>query len=129
MYQTTNKPANQSTMSMPLELVAQRVEVLEKQMAMLLANKETDAKPKKQKKPKKTKNEDSDDDKPKKKRISGYILYSNTTRDEVKDALTIDGEKPKNPDVMRELAKNWKALSEEEQAVWNEKAKTLKEEQ
>ena len=129
MYQTTNKPANQSTMYMTLELVAQRLEVLEKQMAMLLADKETDAKPKKEKKPKKTKNEDSDDDKPKKKRISGYILYSNTTRDEVKDALSVDGEKPKNPDVMRELAKNWKALSAEEQTVWNEKAKALKEEE
>ena len=128
MYQTTNKPANQSTMSMTFELVAQRVEVLEKQMAMLLADKEADAKPKKEKKPKKTKKEDSDDDKPKKKRISGYILYSNTTRDEVKDALTVDGEKPKNPDVMKELAKNWKALSAEEQEVWNEKAKALKEE-
>ena len=129
MYQTTNKPANQSTMSMTLELVAQRLEVLEKQMAMLLADKETDTKPNKEKKPKKTKKEDSDDDKPKKKRISGYILYSNTTRDEVKDALSVDGEKPKNPDVMRELAKNWKALSAEEQTVWNEKAKALKEEE
>jgi len=132
MYQTTNKPTNQSTMTMTLELVTQRVEVLEKQLAMLLADKETDvsdAKPKKQKKEKKTKKEDSDDDKPKKKRISGYILYSNTTRDEVKEALTVDGEKPKNPDVMRELAKNWKALSEEEQDVWKEKANALKEEQ
>ena len=129
MYQTTNKPANQSTMSMTLELVAQRLEVLEKQMAMLLADKETDTKPNKEKKPKKTKKEDSDDDKPKKKRISGYILYSNTTRDEVKDALSVDGEKPNNPDVMRELAKKWKALSAEEQGVWNEKAKALKEEE
>jgi hypothetical protein len=117
---------------MTLELVAQRVELLEKQMAMLLADKETDvsdAKPKKEKKSKKEKKEDSDDDKPKKKRISGYILYSNATRDEVKEALSVDGEKPKNPDVMRELAKNWKALSAEEQGVWNEKAKALKEEQ
>ena len=129
MYQTTNKPVNQSTMSMTLELVAQRLEVLEKQMAMLLADKETDTKPNKEKKPKKTKKEDSDDDKPKKKRISGYILYSNTTRDEVKEALSVDGEKPKNPDVMRELAKKWKALSAEEQGVWNEKAKALKEEE
>ena len=129
MYQTTNKPVNQSTMSMTLELVAQRLEVLEKQMAMLLADKETDTKPNKEKKPKKTKKEDSDDHKPKKKRISGYILYSNTTRDEVKEALSVDGEKPKNPDVMRELAKNWKALSAEEQTVWNEKAKALKEEE
>jgi hypothetical protein len=111
-------------MSMTLELVAQRVEVLEKQMAMLLADKTTDDKPKK--KPKKEKKADSDDDKPKKKRISGYILYSNANRDEVKEALTVDGEKPKNPDVMRELAKKWKALDEDEKSSWNEKAKEMK---
>ena len=117
-------------MSMTLELVAQRIEVLEKQMAMLLSDKTTDEsddkskkKPKKEKKDKKS---DSDDDKPKKKRTSGYILYSNATRDEVKEALTVDGEKPKNPDIMRELAKNWKALSEDEQEVWKAKAKEIK---
>ena len=114
-------------MSMTLELVAQRVEVLEKQMAMLLADKTADVsddKPKK--KAKKEKKPDSDDDKPKKKRTSGYILYSNANRDEVKEALMVDGEKPKNPDIMRELAKNWKALSEEEQEVWKAKAKEIK---
>ena len=119
-------------MSMTLELVTQRVEVLEKQMAMLLANNNDtteQVKPKKEKKQKKDKKEDSDDEKPKKKRISGYILYSNATRDEVKEALNVDGEKPKNPDIMKELAKNWKALTEEEQEVWNTKAKEIKEAQ
>ena len=112
---------------MTLELVAQRVEVLEKQMAMLLADKTIDVsddKPKK--KPKKEKKAESDDEKSKKKRVSGYILYSNASRDDVKEALTVDGEKPKNPDIMRELAKNWKALSEEEQEVWKAKAKEIK---
>ena len=123
MYQP-NKQTNKQTMSMTLELVAQRVEVLEKQMAMLLADKTTDDKPKK--KPKKEKKADSDDDKPKKKRTSGYIIYSNANRDEVKEALTVDGEKPKNPDIMRELAKNWKALSEDEQEVWKAKTKEIK---
>ena len=101
-----------------------RVEVLEKQIAQLLTDKTTDDKPKK--KAKKEKKADSDDDKPKKKRTSGYILYSNANRDEVKEALTEDGEKPKNPDIMRELAKNWKALSEDEQEVWKAKAKEIK---
>jgi hypothetical protein len=94
---------------------------------MLLADKTIDVsdnKPKK--KPKKEKKADSDDEKPKKKRVSGYILYSNASRDDVKEALTVDGEKPKNPDIMRELAKNWKALSEEEQDLWKSKAKDLK---
>ena len=112
---------------MTIEILTQKVQLLETQMTMMLADKTTDVsddKPKK--KPKKEKKADSDDDKPKKKRISGYILYSNTTRDEVKDALTVDGEKPKNPDIMRELAKNWKALSEDEQEVWKAKAKEIK---
>ena len=104
-----------------------RVEVLEKQIAQLLSDKTTDDKPKK--KPKKEKKADSDDDKPKKKRTSGYILYSNSMRDEVKEALTLDGEKPKNPDIMRELAKNWKALSEDEQEVWKAKAKEIKDDE
>lgn len=113
---------------MTIEILTQRVELLEKQMTMLLSEKNldvSDTKP--NKKPKKEKKTESDDDKPKKKRISGYILYSNATRDEVKEALTMDGQKPKNPDVMRELAKNWKALSEEDQTIWNNKAKDLKE--
>jgi len=121
MYQT--KP-NQTMSATSLEM---RVELLEKQIAQLLSDKTIDVsddKPKK--KPKKEKKPDSDDDKPKKKRTSGYILYSNSTRDEVKDALTTDGEKPKNPDIMRELAKNWKALSEDEQEVWKVKAKEIK---
>ena len=124
MYQP-NKQTNKQTMSMTLEM---RVEVLEKQITQLLiahtCDARSDDKPKK--KAKKEKKPDSDDDKPKKKRISGYILYSNSTRDEVKDALTLDGEKPKNPDIMRELAKNWKALSEDEQEVWKAKAKEIK---
>ena len=125
MYQP-NKQTNKQTMSATsLEM---RVEVLEKQITQLLiahtCDARSDDKPKK--KAKKEKKPDSDDDKPKKKRISGYILYSNSTRDEVKDALTLDGEKPKNPDIMRELAKNWKALSEDEQEVWKAKAKEIK---
>ena len=71
--------------------------------------------------------DDSDDEKPKKKRISGYILYSNAHREEAKEVLTVDGEKPKNPDVMRKLAEMWKALAEDEQGEWNAKAKEMKE--
>lgn len=113
---------------MTLEIAQQRIEVLEKQMAMLLADKTVDVSDEKpKKKPKKEKKVDSDDEKPKKKRISGYILFSNANRDEVKEELSVDGEKPKNPDVMRELAKKWKALDQEEQNVWNEKAQALKE--
>ena len=114
-------------MSITIDILAQKLDILEKQMAMLLADKTTDVSDDKhKKKPKKEKKVESDDDKPKKKRTSGYILYSNSTRDEVKDALTVDGEKPKNPDIMRELAKNWKALEDDEKIMWNDKAKQLK---
>ena len=116
-------------MSMTLELVAQRVETLEKQMALLLAKNASDEpatkKPKKEKKEKKK--SDSDDDKPKTKRTSGYILYSNAHRDEVKEELCEGETKAKNTDVMRKLAENWKALDDDGQAEWNAKAKELKE--
>ena len=103
-----------------------RIDVLERQIALLLADKNIhvyDDKPKKQP------IADSDDDKPKKKRTSGYILYSNATRDDVKEALTVDGEKPKNPDIMKQLAKNWKALCHREQDIWKTKAKEIKDEE
>ena len=124
MYQPNKQTNKQTKQTMSATSLEMRVEVLEKQIAQLLTDKTTDDKPKK--KAKKEKKADSDDDKPKKKRTSGYILYSNSTRDGVKEAMTVDGEKPKNPDIMRELAKNWKALSEEEQEVWKAKAKEIK---
>ena len=84
-------------MTMTLELVAQRVETLEKQMALLLAKNASDEPPKKQeKKAKKDKKADSDDDKPKTKRVSGYILYSNAHRDDVKEELSDGENKAKN---------------------------------
>ena len=76
---------------MTLEILSQRIEALEKQIALLLNSDQLE----KPKKSKKTKN-DSDDEKPKTKRTSGYILFSNATRDEVRDSLTKDEEKPKN---------------------------------
>jgi len=112
---------------MTLELVAQRVEVLEKQMAALLADKSTksDDKPakktKSEDKPKKAKKADKED-KPKKKRVSGYLLFSKLTRDEVKQELFGD-EKPKNSEIMVELGKRWKALEDEEREEWNRQAK------
>ena len=108
---------------MTLDLLVQRVETLEKNTmnALLFAMNVSDDPTEKPKKP------DSDDDKPKTKRTSGYILYSNAHRDEVKEELS-DGEtKTKNTDVMCKLAENWKALGDEGQAEWNAKAKELKE--
>ncbi len=64
---------------------------------------------------------------PVKKKQSGYIMFCNSIRAEVKaelEAELADGEKLKPADTMSQLAKRWKALSEEEKAEWNEAAKT-----
>jgi hypothetical protein len=115
-------------MAMTIEILTERVATLEKQMAQLLSNSEADAKKikKEKKKAKKDAASSDDEDKPKKKRVSGYILFSNANRDEVKEKLAEGDEKPKNTDVMKELAKLWKALGDDEKEVWNVKSKELK---
>ena len=118
----------QQSMAMTIDILNQRIEALEKQLALILENKTSELeKPQKSKKTKKSKDESSDyEDKPKTKRVSGYILFSNATRDEVRDSLTKDEEKPKNTDIMKELARLWKELSDEDKEPWNAKAKELK---
>ena len=127
------------TMSTTIEMLVARVETLEKQLAMLLKDqvaddkkskksKDTDevVKVKETKKSKKPKDEPSseDEDKPKKKRgPNGYILFSNANRDEVKEKLHVGDEKPKNTEVMKELAQMWQTLDATEKAEWNAKAK------
>ena len=114
-------------MSITIEVLAERVGVLEKQIALLLSDKAVDVSDTKDTKPtKKPKKVKEDDDKTKKKRTSGYILYSNAHRDEVKESLTEGDEKPKNTDIMKKLAENWKLLSDEDRDKWNTKAKELK---
>lgn len=78
------------------------------------------------KKTKKEKKESSsdDEDKPKTKRgPNGYILFSNANRDEVKEKLFVGDEKPKNTDIMKQLAVLWQNSSAKEKAIWNAKAK------
>ena len=85
---------------------------------------------KSKKETKKAKKEASsdDEDKPKKKRgPSGYIMFSNSNRDEVKEKLSVGDEKPKNTEVMKQLAAMWGELGDEEKAIWNTKAKEAKE--
>ena len=114
-------------MSITIEMLAQRVEVLEKQLTALTAGNVKDAKTKK-KEAKKAKDA-SDDEAPKKKRTSGYIVFSNAHRDDVKGKIAEGDEKPKNTEVMKELARLWKALTDEERGEWNVKAKEVTEEQ
>ena len=82
-----------------------RVEVLEKQMAELLDKK----KPKKKKPP------------------TGYILFSNATRDKMKQEIEDNTrEKTKSTQVMKNIASLWNALDEDERKGWNNKAKDVK---
>jgi len=102
-----------------IEMLTQRIDVIEKQLATIDLSAKTT---------KKTKKTESGDDKPKKKRTSGYIIFSNASRDDVKTKLAEGEEKPKNTDVMKELARLWKALNDEERELWNNKAKEIKNE-
>jgi hypothetical protein len=111
---------------MTIETLSQRIEVLEKQLALLLNTEQETHNSKKPKKTKKSKDDSDSEDKPKTKRTSGYILFSNANRDEVRDSLTKDDEKPKNTDIVKELARKWKELSDEDKEPWNTKAKEIK---
>tara|TARA_B100001093_G_scaffold519417_1_gene608362 strand:+ start:4401 stop:5186 length:786 start_codon:yes stop_codon:yes gene_type:complete len=73
----------------------------------------------------KTKTEKSD--KPKTKRgPTGYLLFSKDVRPDTKAELQAEvseGEKLKPQDIISAIGAKWKALSDEEKAVWNAKAK------
>ena len=127
-----------------IQMLEARVETLEKQLAMLLKDQVVDVKKSKKskdtdevvvkepKKSKKSKDEPSseDEDKPNKKRgTNGYILFSNANRDEVKEKLHVGDEKPKNTEVMKELAQMWQGLDATEKAEWNAKAKASSDEE
>ena len=114
---------------MTIEMLNARIEILEKQITTLLKTEQSNEKPKKDKKTKKEKDASSDDEKPKKKRTSGYILFSNDNREDVKTKLMVGDEKPKNTEVMKELASMWKELNDEERGEWNTKAQKIKEEE
>ena len=105
---------------MTLEIVANRIAELEKQMTAVMAKlEEKDEKPKKAKKEKSPKKEKADGEPKKKRGLTGYLLFAKEKRPEVKADL---GE-AKPTEVVTEVAKRWKALTEEERATWNERAK------
>ena len=102
-----------------------RVTQLEEKLAMLMTADSDDVPKPKPKAKAKAKANVEDEEQPKKKRTSGYIIYSNANRAQVKDRLAEEAgeEKPKNTDVMKELARMWKQLDDDEKAIWNAKAK------
>ena len=130
-----------------IDMLVARVDILEKQLALLLKDKgevkkdtkkklkddtssdddevKTKKEVKKGNKGKKSKEDTSDDEvEVKKKRgPSGYILFSNENREDVKAQLCVGDDKPKNTDVMKQLAQLWQNIGAEEKAKWNAKAK------
>ena len=115
---------------MTLEMANKRVEELEKQMAEVMSRLGMkEEKPKKGKGDKVGKGEKAEKvekvDK-KKRGMTGYLLFAKEKRPEVKAELIANGnENPKPTEVITEVAKRWKGMGEEEQTEWNERAKTV----
>jgi len=76
---------------------------------------------------KKSKKSDNTDGKVKTKRAkTGYLMFQADARSDTKDELMADlgeGEKLKPQSVVIAIAAKWKAISEDERAIWNAKAK------
>tara|TARA_B110000444_G_C18528274_1_gene449919 strand:- start:32 stop:454 length:423 start_codon:yes stop_codon:yes gene_type:complete len=133
---------------MTIELAIQRIETLEKQMTLLMADKiKDDKKVKKDKKQKKNDpaNSSENDDPPKKKKTSGYLMHNASQRPALKEAMEkeiadankiidaqnskitdIDLHQPhlklKSTDVLSRLATAWKALDDSTRSKWNSDA-------
>ena len=115
-----------------MSTIDQRVETIEKMMQEVLTILKTDrplAKESKEaKEPKKAKatKTKQDSDEPKKKRPpTGYLVFSNANRAQVKTSLGEANDSTNPKDVTRELARRWKALEESEREEWNAKAKAV----
>lgn len=119
--QQPKRPTEPNKMSMTLDLAYQRIAELEKQMTAVLVKLEEnkEAKPKKAKKEKSPKKEKADGEPKKKRGMTGYLLFSKENRAAVKEEL---GE-VKPTEVVTEVAKRWKALTDEERTAWNVRAK------
>tara|TARA_R110002072_G_scaffold32406_1_gene98921 strand:- start:1016 stop:1372 length:357 start_codon:yes stop_codon:yes gene_type:complete len=79
------------------------------------------------KKEKSTVNKDGTPKKPKAK--TGYLVFSSEKREDIKKMLEEEsGEAPKPKDVISKLGAVWKALSDDEKKVFNDKAKAMAEE-
>lgn len=62
-----------------------------------------------------------------KKRQSGYLLFGKEMRADIKKAMETDleeGDKLKPAAIISEIAAQWKGLTEDEKAKWNDKANT-----
>jgi hypothetical protein len=107
---------------MTLELAIERIVELERQMADVMKRLDAPAaKPLKESKAaKKSPKKEKPEGEPKKRRgLTGYLLFARENRSEVKEQL---GD-VKPTEVITEVAKRWKALTDDERATWNTRAK------
>ena len=104
--------------------IENRVAELEEQVKILMEKLGSATKQTKTKTEKKTENKDGS---PKKKRgTTGYLMFAKETRPDAKATLINDGnDAPKPTEVVTEIAKRWKALTDDERGEWNEKAKEI----
>jgi hypothetical protein len=115
-------------MAMTIEQLTKMVEALNNRVSELEKLNGVVAQPVEEKKGGKKEKKEKKEKKPvdpnKPKKTSGYLIYSNSVRAEVKEQLIADGGEGKPKDVVQAIAAKWKELGDEEKAVWNEKAKT-----
>ena len=110
---------------MTIEQLTKMVEALNNRVAELEKLNGVVVQPVEEKKGgKKEKKEKKEVDPNKPKKTSGYLIYSNSVRAEVKAQLIADGGEGKPKEVVQAIAAKWKGLGDEEKAVWNDKAKT-----
>ena len=115
---------------MTIEMLTERVDILEKQVALLLSNNNPDKSEKSKKGNKKQKKNSDSSPAAKNKRISGYLMFINEHRPEAKSVVQAnleEGVKVKNTEVTKKLAEMWRAVDQDEKDFWNSKAKELKE--
>lgn len=107
-----------------------RVEMLEKKLAAANITTPPAPEPNKKgaKKEKKEKPEKDGDGPPKKSKTSGYILFGKANRPQIVQKMTDDndGTKPTNPEVMTEIARLWRELSDEDKKPYLEQAEAIK---
>ena len=106
-----------------------RVDMLEKKLAA--ANITTPPAPetnKKGAKKEKKEKKEKEDGEPKKSKTSGYILFGKANRAQIVQQMTDenDGNKHTNPQVMTEIAKHWRELSDEDKKPYLEQAMEIK---
>ena len=118
-----------TTMSMTIEILAQRIDAQDKRIEALehlVAG--NDKKAKKAKKAAKAAASSDNDEPKKKKKKSGYLLFSAALREDAKEKLSKESDSddhPKSTTIMKQLGAMWKALSDEERTAWNDKSKEL----